>query len=75
MDGRCPVTELLRDQCAHCRPAPARPAPADEGEYGRPFTATYGGYCAEECGEHIQVGDVIVARTDGAGYAHEGCVP
>lgn len=71
---RCAVTELPKDGCDHCRPAPARPDPAADGEYGSPVTAAYGGACAEECGDRIHAGDVIRAHPDG-GWVHDGCAP
>lgn len=76
-DGRCPVTELPKDGCAHCRPAPARPDPADDegygprDGYGPAIPAAYGGACADE-GDRIDVGDLIRAHPDG-GWSHVGC--
>lgn len=57
---RCAVTELLADQCAHCRPA-AEPdgEPSDLGPW---FPARYPGECAG-CGSHFGEGDLI--RADG----------
>jgi len=64
-DTRCPVTELLVEQCAHCRPAPA-PDPFDEP--ARPgggwFEARYEGRCSH-CGFPIEPGEAI--RSDGEG--------
>lgn len=72
-EDRCPRTDLLRDQCAHCRPAPARPVPVVD-EYGTPFRSIYHGHCAEECGHPIRPEQLIRALRDGGGYAHDGCV-
>lgn len=58
---QCSVTELLVDQCAHCRPAP--PAPARSG-LGPWFSANYRGDCAG-CGAGFDLFDEI--RADGEG--------
>lgn len=60
VEQRCTVTELLIDQCAHCRPAPAEPQP----DLGPWFAATYSGACAG-CGARFAEFDEI--RADGEG--------
>jgi hypothetical protein len=57
---RCPITELLVDQCAHCRPAPARVEP----ELGPWFAAAFRGRCAS-CDGWFDEFELI--RADGAG--------
>lgn len=75
-EDRCPVTELLRAQCAHCRPVdPENGLPLGHRQgYGRPFRARYPGRCAD-CREPFAEGDEITPRTDGSGYVCEGCAP
>ena len=58
---RCSVTELLVDQCGHCRPAPQT---APEPTLGPWIAATYRGRCAS-CGARIEEFDRI--RSDGEG--------
>lgn len=72
-EGRCAVTELPVDGCAHCRPAPPPPAPAADGDYGRPFRARYDGRCGD-CGDGFDAGDTI-AYGPGDVVVCEGCVP
>jgi len=59
--------ELLVEQCADCRPAPA-PDPFDEPAErpGRAvwFEARYGGTCCE-CGDRFDPGDTIRAAGGG----------
>ncbi|WP_214103200.1 hypothetical protein [Acrocarpospora catenulata] len=67
MADRCELTELIREQCAHCRPAP----PPEPRLYGRWFAAQFPGDCAG-CGERFEEGDEI--RWDGeGGYLAECC--
>lgn len=61
--ARCELTELLVDQCAHCRPAPV-PEPSEATSYGPWILAVYGGECAD-CDDQIWPGDAI--RSDGEG--------
>lgn len=69
MAERCERTELLVDQCAHCRgvtePVPARTP------YGPRFTAQWPGFCSC-CGDEFASGEKI--RADGCGgYLAECC--
>lgn len=70
--ARCELTELLTDQCAHCRgladPQPLR-------TLGRPIAARYEGYC-RACRSPYGEGDTIqrVADDDGTGYLGPCCV-
>ena len=77
-DLRCPLTELIRSQCAHCRP-PA-PVPPDIAElraklYRRRgwFPSRYGGVC-RGCGDPFPP-DTAVHRApgDAQGYVAECC--
>jgi len=67
---RCSITELLTDQCAHCRPAPATD-PVElllAPKLGPWFEARYdGGECAN-CGWRFSVGDQIRADGDGGWF-------
>jgi hypothetical protein len=58
--GRCAVTELLADQCAHCRPAPVE----EPDRLGPWFTSTYGGRCSG-CDGRFDEFELI--RADGGG--------
>ncbi len=84
MDDRCPMTDLLRSACAHCR-TPRRgtsPQPGSaeaalnpglyEHAYSPPvFPARYDGRC-DACSERIYEGDDICMVS---GYAvHADCV-
>jgi hypothetical protein len=62
-EPRCTVTELLVDQCAHCRPAPTA-AQRAESTFGPWFSATYRGSCSS-CGSRFEEFDDI--RADGEG--------
>jgi hypothetical protein len=68
MAERCERTELLVDQCAHCRgvtePAPARTV------LGPWFPAGYPGWCSG-CGQVFGQGDMI--RADGCGEYLADC--
>lgn len=66
---RCPVTELLRDQCA-CRLCRNIPDPPKR-RLGRPFTAEFAGRCSD-CDEPFAAGDRI-AR-DGDSYVGPCCL-
>jgi hypothetical protein len=67
--ARCPLTDLLVDQCAcpQHRGEPAS-APGDDEELGPVFTAQYLGRCVR-CDGQIVPGDRITRAIDG-GYAH-----
>lgn len=81
LDERCPLTELLVDECAHCRklpdaevdddpfddPAPPRRA----GQAASWFRAAYPGACSS-CGDGFDEGDVIRADGEG-GYEMRDC--
>lgn len=65
MTTRCTVTELLPDQCAHCKPAPvADPFDAPRQLLGPWFTAQFASECAA-CWGGIEIFDRI--RADGRG--------
>lgn len=75
MSARCDLTELLVEQCAHCRPAPAAPpfmtpSTADFRPASHSFPARFGGRCAE-CEGGIVEGDPIRMTDDGA--VHDDC--
>lgn len=69
-DEECPLTELPKKMCSHCRPAAPRPVLVD----GKPrlFTASFPGTCAG-CGQPYPAGSTI-ERLDGGGYACPDCV-
>jgi hypothetical protein len=72
MPDRCVVTELLPDECAHCRriPDPGRePAPARAVVT---ITAGYPGRCAD-CGEPFRAGATITADPEGHGWVADCC--
>jgi hypothetical protein len=60
---RCTITDLLSDQCSHCRPAPT-PAARRDDDLGAWFPAMYKGQCAG-CGACFGEGERI--RADGSG--------
>lgn len=73
-EERCDKTDLLKSQCAHCRPAAAPNIESSsltnfgellaKSQQGRWFTANYDGDCSV-CGEDFEQGDDI--RADGSG--------
>jgi hypothetical protein len=63
MAERCELTELIKDQCGHCRPKPP-PAPRENTGYGPWFPANFPGWCSG-CGGEFGTGDEI--RSDGCG--------
>lgn len=68
-DTRCELTELLADQCAHCRPKPAKPT----FELGYRFTAAWDGECSV-CDETFTAGERIGRILGGRGdYACSDC--
>lgn len=69
-EARCELTELLADQCAHCRPAPQPLTVAAELIQHR-FTAEYTGHC-QVCDGPIEPGDHI-GRLATGGYACPDC--
>lgn len=64
----CPVMEIPKATCAHCRKLPD---PTGDRNLGRPFTAAYAGRCAD-CDEPFDVGDRIRADGEG-GYVGPCC--
>lgn len=69
-EDRCPVTELLRAQCAHCRLLDLPPA----HRIGSGFAAAYPGQCWV-CEVPYLPGDRIrsVTDADGSGYLGPCC--
>lgn len=65
MPERCEITDLLAEQCAHCRKLPD-PLPR---QIGQPFTAAYAGRCVD-CDTRFEPGDSI--RRDLADGAYVG---
>lgn len=68
MDERCALTDLIKDQCAHCRRIP-EPTPRRIALTPR-IIAQWAGFCAG-CGEEFASGEQI--RSDGAGGWLAGC--
>ena len=76
---RCEKTELLRRDCAHCRPKQPR-QPRRQAEASPPprprrpsfFEARYGGHCTR-CDDEIIPGDSITRNTEGYGYLCQTC--
>lgn len=70
LDDECPLTELPKASCSHCRPRPTRPVLVD----GKPriFTASFPGRCAG-C-DHPYPAGATIERLDGGGYAGPCCV-
>jgi hypothetical protein len=77
---RCEVTELPKDGCAHCRPAPVRGQMALTVEQlvlaGPPFQARFPGVCVG-CRGAFEADDTIgrVTEADGGGYVCTECLP
>ncbi len=78
--NRCDITDLLVDQCAHCR-CPNAPTPPDPTEQWRKaersivglgpwFRARYDGAC-KGCGARVNEGDLM--RSSVAGFVGECC--
>lgn len=70
---RCSLTELLVDQCGHCR-TPESAARTDR-RFTRPgpwFPASYAGEC-DTCGEEFEPGDQIRANGEGGWEGRECC--
>jgi hypothetical protein len=67
MAARCELTDLLVDQCAHCRPAGA---PAVDPDAPR-IEAQFATRCPADRSHEIEPGDMIVL-TD-VGWVCEGC--
>lgn len=65
MTDRCDLTDLLVDQCAHCRKDDA--PELDDIQIQRTFTATYAGRCALEVRHKIEVGDRIGHAAEAGG--------
>ena len=65
MTERCELTDMLTDQCAHCRKLPELDPPA----FSHAFVAAYAGYC-HYCGRDFAAGERIrrVHDDDGPGY-------
>lgn len=71
-EERCALTELLTDQCAHCRQGTRRPrlvtdlfdTPGGDHEIAYTFTARWPGHC-DGCTESFEAGAVISRTHDG----------
>lgn len=68
MAERCDVTDLLAEQCAHCRKLPDPPL----RELGRPFPAEYDGRCID-CGDWFTAGATIRRDSEECGYVGPCC--
>ena len=74
---RCERTELIKSQCAHCRPPEPMflealfDAPDDAGTVT--FPAGFAGRC-EECDGFFDTGDMICRTADGT-YICDECAP
>lgn len=70
--ARCELTELLVEQCAHCRGLDDPETP--DVVKSRPFTAAYSGDC-HWCGRRYSEGDRIrrIHDDDGPGYLGPCC--
>lgn len=76
-EDRCPLTELPKTGCSHCRGDRSHPAEPDRvtlEEVGARFDAGYDGHCGN-CGGRIRTGDVIARLLDGSGWACTECLP
>lgn len=71
MPDRCILTELLVDQCGHCRTSEPAARTDRSTRPGPWFTATYAGEC-DGCGGQIEPGDQIRADGEG-GWQGECC--
>jgi hypothetical protein len=69
MPERCEVTELLRGECAHCRPPEPKPAPVPASPT---IEARYEGRCAG-CGDEFPAGTPITADPEGHGWLADCC--
>ncbi len=56
---RCEQTDMLTDQCHHCRPKTSTPS----------WPAAWAGLCAT-CGSEIAAGDPVKWAEDGQGVQH-----
>lgn len=74
MTNLCPLTELPRNGCAHCRGHNTDPDRLLEADIGSRFEATYAGSCGN-CDGRIRPGDVIARLRDGSGFACTDCLP
>jgi hypothetical protein len=77
VSARCGRTDLLVEQCAHCRPRADSPPPIDGVRLGGAFIARYPGRCAL-CPRRIDVGDWIAPALDedddADGYVCAHCI-
>jgi hypothetical protein len=76
-DERCERTDLLKRDCAHCRPASNIDVPHHRHirRSRNGFPARYPSTCCE-CHDSIDAGEYIVSvyeDDERVGYAHEGC--
>ena len=62
-EERCDLTDMLVDQCAHCRPKPPKPL-----GNGATIVAQFGSECSCGCGEHVAEGEQITYSTEADGW-------
>jgi hypothetical protein len=69
-EERCVLSDLLKSQCAHCRPGTVL-SEYVPGELGPWFTARFDSSC-DGCASRIHEGDTIRADGEG-GYLCQSC--
>lgn len=76
---RCDVTDLLTEQCAHCRGLPDLPTDHPEPRHGDPagytegpIVARYPGWCGQ-CGKRVHPGTRIVRDDQDSVWLGECC--
>ena len=72
MADRCTVTDLLSDECAHCRRIPDPGTEPSPRARAVTITAGYPGRCAA-CGEAFAAGATITVDPDGHGWVADCC--
>jgi hypothetical protein len=60
---RCDLTDLLKTDCAHCRPKPAKPLAS-----GPTIAAQFDGECACGCEKEIVEGEQITHSNEAGGW-------
>jgi hypothetical protein len=72
-DTRCPITDLLPTECAHCRKLPDLEAPSTGLRLlGKAFPAAYPGRCAG-CHRDFTAGTRIRCDLENGGYLADCC--